>query len=395
MRMYFTYLLFSLLSASVVLGQSPEEAAKSKYIGSIAFQSLSGGVIMVSGRIDGWQDSLHFLLDTGSGGISLDSSKSVSIGFTPSENIRLSGIGGSRESSVSNNHTLHLNGISTSNLDFHLYDYRLLSSIYGVQIDGVIGYAFFSRYIVILDHETNTMSLFSKGEFTYPKKGVSFDVGKNLIPEYPLTTSEKSTEKHLFFLDTGAGLSLLLNSEYAKDAALFPQQKKFFTTRAEGVGGKKRMQLTTLKKVSIGPFVFRNVPTYVFNDELGVTGYPRHGGLLGNEILRRFNVILNYMDGTMHLKPNIHLNDPFEYGYSGFSMLLNEEDLMVEDVIADSPAFKAGLRSGDVIIGINGDFSGNIQTYRAIIQEPDKEVKMLIRRNEDLIDISFFPVSIL
>ena len=393
MRMLLLYL--TTLWASSVFCQLKKDDGTSSYLGSSPFQTLSGGVVMVTGTLDGWRDSLHFILDTGSGGISVDSSKASSMGFISTESIRLSGIGGLKETSMSNQHTLHLNGISTSNLNFHIYDYRLLSSIYGVEIDGVIGYAFFSRYIIHLDHEKNIMSIFSKGLHAYPKKGRFFQIGLGAVPTFPMVISDNTTTKHPFYFDSGAGLAVLLNADYCSDSSIFTNQKKRFTTRAEGVGGKKRMQLTTLKKCALGSFVFRDVPTYIFNDEFGVIGYPAQGGLLGNEILRRFNIILNYQEGFMHLTPNIHYNDPFEYGYSGFSMLVEGEDVFVEDVITDSPAHSSGLRSGDIIVGINGDFSGNIQIYRTMIQETEKPVKLLVKRNNELLEMSFRPISIL
>ena len=37
--------------------------------------------------------------------------------------------------------------------------------------------------------------------------------------------------------------------------------------------------------VQIGHFRFRNVPTYIYNDEFNVTSYPFVGGLLGNDLL--------------------------------------------------------------------------------------------------------------
>lgn len=395
MTIRFTYLFVILFWNADLFCRNVSDSTESRYIGSIPFQTISGGVLMVVGSIDDCKDSLHFILDTGSGGISIDSSKCSSMGFVSNEQTSLSGIGGRSIVTVSNLHTLQLNGISTPKLNFHVYDYRLLSSIYGVQIDGVIGYAFFSKYIIHLDHEKNLMGIFSIGSHTYPKKGKLLKIGEGNIPLYNIETSDKKTTKHHFFFDSGAGLALLLNSAYSSDSSVFSIQKKFFTTRAEGVGGKKQMQLTTIKRMSFGPFIFNNVPTYVFNDEYNVTGYPKQGGLVGNEILRRFNLILNYGDHVFHVVPNMHFNDPFEYGYSGFSMLLNAEDLVVEDVIADSPAFISGIQTGDVIIGINGDFSGNIQTYRSLIQDSEKPVKLLIRRNGALLDVSFRPISIL
>lgn len=395
MRIRFLYLYFLLFWNADIFCRNLSDSTDSRYVGSIPFQTLSGGVLMVVGSLDGWKDSLHFILDTGSGGISIDATKSASMGFVSSESSSLSGIGGISTVPVSNLHTLHLNGISTPELNFHVYDYRLLSSIYGVQIDGVIGYAFFSKYIIHLDHEKNLMGIFSIGKFSYPKRGKRLQMGDGKIPSYNIITADKKTTQYPFFIDSGAGLALLLNSDYSTDSAVFSGQKKFYTTRAEGVGGKKQMQLTTIKRMSFGPFVFKNVPTYVFNDENNVTGYPNQGGLVGNEILRRFNIILNYSDHVIHIVPNMHFNDPFEYGYAGFSMLLDGEDLVVEDVIADSPAFLAGLLSGDVIIGINGDFSGNIQRYRSMIQDSEKQLQLLIRRNGALMDISFRPISIL
>lgn len=46
---------------------------ESKKITSFPFMQLSGGIILIKAQLDHFSDSLFFVLDTGSGGISLDS----------------------------------------------------------------------------------------------------------------------------------------------------------------------------------------------------------------------------------------------------------------------------------------------------------------------------------
>jgi hypothetical protein len=46
---------------------------QAKKLTTIPFQLLSGGVIIVKAKLNNYPDSLNFILDTGSGGISLDS----------------------------------------------------------------------------------------------------------------------------------------------------------------------------------------------------------------------------------------------------------------------------------------------------------------------------------
>ena len=62
------------------------------------------------------------------------------------------------------------------------------------------------------------------------------------------------------------------------------------------------------------------MPTYIFDDVYNVTAYPYLGGLIGNDILRRFNVIINYDRRDIYLSPNTHFRDPFDYSYTGLNI---------------------------------------------------------------------------
>src|SRR5215471_8382114 len=49
----------------------------------VRFQQLTGGVIMLQGQLIGYPDTLNFILDTGSGGISLDSTTAEYLKLKP------------------------------------------------------------------------------------------------------------------------------------------------------------------------------------------------------------------------------------------------------------------------------------------------------------------------
>jgi C-terminal processing protease CtpA/Prc len=108
------------------------------------------------------------------------------------------------------------------------------------------------------------------------------------------------------------------------------------------------------------------------------------GGLIGNDLLRRFNLIVNYQEKEIHLQPNTHFRESFDYSYTGLGIYYVDGQIIIEDVLSGSPAEKAGLKPGDIIAGINTTLGGNIQNYKSMLQEVGSKLKLLIVRNGEL-----------
>ncbi len=369
----------------------------STFITSFSFRMLNGGVILVSARLNDYADSLNFILDTGSGGISLDSTtvEELGIPITPSDKT-IKGIGGIRKVSFLNNATLRLPGLVIENLNFHVNDYGILTSVYGIRIDGIIGYSFFSRYIVNINYDFLQINVFSKGEYKYPSAGFMLYPMFTGLPMQTLQFTDSRKFVQRFYLDTGAGLNFLLSESYLNDSAVLRKRRKPpVVTQAEGVGGKMSMRLTTIKELKVGPYRFRWVPTFLFKDEFNVTNYPFVGGLLGNDILRRFNITFNYAKQQVHIVPNLHYKDDFDYAYSGLSIYYVDEKIVVDDVVPSSPAEKAGFKKEDIIVAINNNTSNNIQAYKTIMQTLGQKLKFLVIRDGMPMMLSMKPKSIL
>jgi Aspartyl protease/PDZ domain len=392
---FICFVILCLLLGFTAVGQEVFSEPEAKLITHFPFRQFSGGVIVVNARFDNVKDTLNFILDTGSGGISLDSAtcSEFNILLTASDTT-ITGIGGIRKVPFAFNKTLHLQGLSIPNLNFHVNDYSVLTSVYGQKIDGIIGYSFFSKYIVKVNFDSSFIEVFSKGRIEYPKKGTILNPVFTALPIQWATLKDRTKFGYNFYLDTGAGLYLLLSEKFVKDSSILLSRRKPVLTQAEGMAGKSQMKLTVIKELKIGTYKFRNVPTYIYNDEYNVTNYPYIGGLIGNDLLRRFNLIINYGAKEIHLLPNSNFREPFDYAYTGLGIYFVDGVVVVEDVIAKSPADRAGFEVDDEIIGVNNNLSNNIQVYKDILQTPNETIKVLVRRKNKLKLLTLNTVSI-
>jgi hypothetical protein len=391
-KICYTILFFFVLANTHAQEILPQKEAK--FITRFPFKQFSGGVMVLQAKFGNVPDSLNFILDTGSGGISLDSSTCAEfhIPIKPSDTT-ITGIGGVRKVAFAFDQTLSLPGLKIDHLNFHVNNYEVLSSVYGEKVDGIIGYSFFSRYIVKINFDSSIIEVYSPGKMEYPNGTVLHPAFTNLPIQW-LNIKDKNKLGFNFYFDTGAGLCLLMSEKFVKDSAILLSRRKPVVTQAEGMGGKLQMRLTLIKEVKVGPYRFRSVPTYLYKDDYNVTAYPFTGGLLGNDLLRRFNMIINYPNREIHLQPNSHFSEDFDYAYTGLGIYFINGKIMVEDVIEGSPADKGHFQVNDEIIAVNKNFSLNMQVYKAILQKPYESIPVIIKRDGILKELTINTVSI-
>ena len=75
-------------------------------------------------------------------------------------------------------------------------------------------------------------------------------------------------------------------------------------------------------------------------------------------------------------------------GYIGVAF----SDLVVADVVKDKVGDKAGIKINDEIVSVNGIESTDIYEYLKIIKDnPDKEVKVSVKRGDEIITLNMVP----
>lgn len=379
-RLLFHILFYFFTIPAIAQEQFVDKPAK--LITRFPFRSLSGGVMLIKAHINNLPDTLNFILDTGSGGISLDTftCEALQIPHSPSGRT-INGIAGIKEVDFAKNNNLVLPGLTVKGLDFYVNDYEILTNVYGVKIDGIIGYSFFSRYIVKVNFDSTLIEVYQPGSIRYPSGGYLLRPLFTALPIQPLRIKDSRTINANFYLDTGAGLCFLMSTDFVNDSAALLKKRKPVVVATQGLGGKKRMTITIIKELKIGPYIFRRVPTHIMEDEYNATSYPYIGGLLGNDILRRFNVVFNYQKREVHLLPNSHYREAFDYSYTGMSLYYIDGKIVIDDVIPGSPAVKAGFLKDDVVLAVNNNFSNDVSAYKDILQSANEKIKVLILRD--------------
>src|SRR5579872_3607283 len=97
-----------------------------KLITQVPFTTFTGGVVVIRAQLIGYPDTLNFIMDTGSGGISLDSTTCIRLNIMPVLTDKLiMGIGGIRQLRYVNNRSLKMGTMQVDSLNFHVSDYDI------------------------------------------------------------------------------------------------------------------------------------------------------------------------------------------------------------------------------------------------------------------------------
>ncbi|WP_345950042.1 hypothetical protein ABDD95_01025 [Mucilaginibacter sp. PAMB04274] len=197
-------------------------------------------------------------------------------------------------------------GIKIGNQTYHskIYDIQLA----GNNTDGLLGWDLFDGMIVELDYDHNQLILHSKmpKHLMHDRKYSKFKI--RYIKNRPFIESELTQSgnknKGWFLFDLGYQRTVMLDNDLLREAR-FPTEKMAVIKKTimHGVRGNE-VPVTTasLEILKLGNLELRDVPAQIMEQNKPMRGVNIH--ILGTDVLKRFNTILDFQNNLIYLKPN-------------------------------------------------------------------------------------------
>ena len=265
----------------------------------------------------GKSDSLRFVFDSGASNMSIDSAAAEHAGISRenAERVYAGGHGGAQFYLMAKNQTFRLGGVKLENVNPLLVDFSRMTRATGMKLDGLIGYELLNTYVTGIDFERKEMSLYNniKEADTSGYTGIPFEFNKGvLIPRFPVTITlpdgEQFTGRVMF--DSGGFFTLLVSIGYNKFHGLSQKLPNRTLRKMQGLNATNTEERAAIKGMRFNGFELGEMPIdLTINDKAEASdGYL---GMIGIEIIQKFNIILDYADKKIYLKPNSGYQKPF------------------------------------------------------------------------------------
>jgi predicted aspartyl protease len=262
--------------------------------------------IHVQGRLNG-SEPLDFFFDTGASVLVLTAEAA-------NQKVRLkqdgqavnTGTGGKRSVPTSSGNVLQVGGLTWRSASLMTIDYH---GVKGIDFDGILGWVAFEDKIVELDYEHGYLVIHDK----LPMLGPDYSqLEMKLLNGIPfikcLLTVQGQQQEGWFDLDTGSDGWLVVGQQFAVSTGLTRSLQRRGTAHASGSAGEPVAQaIFSLPTLTLGNYQLYQLPLYV-NEQDPVGGaIPEN---IGTQILKRFNLLLDFSANHLYIKPNKYLYSP-------------------------------------------------------------------------------------
>lgn len=398
---------------------------------------LINNLILIPVTVNGVD--LTFLLDSGVVETILFSLEDKEVNFDNVEKVQFSGLGENVElfGLKSTGNTLKI-GKNLKDDSHNIYlilneDFNFSSHV-GIPVNGIIGYHFFKNHPVEINYSTKKITVYGD-ETTFvrrSKRSAENDIMLEGNKPYFMASvnSKNKAQESKLLLDLGNSDAIWLFPKLIENFVYNRPNIQDYLGR--GFNGDIFGKRSRIKEISLGKFTFEK-PLTAMPDEVSIQHLniaADRKGSIGNDILRRFNIIFDYPNEKLYLKKNKYFSDPFHFNMSGLDIKHDganwEEDLVqikipsngnssaevqifnsnsnfkykftlkpvysIAGVRADSPAYIAGLRKDDIILKINNKKASTLtlQNIMNLLKSSEgKAISMEIQRNFEILNFKF------
>jgi len=365
----------------------------------------SSRMIILKFRVN---DSLsgNFLFDTGSDQLYLDSTFIANnpIPISTSSKKKITGVGAEApEVPVVDKIKLELDSLSMTYKNVPVTN---LHSSLDYQLDGVIGTDFFRNNIIKISFDSLYFQIIDTNEFVVPKAHDTLEL--NIIVNRTIILCEAAINdttsvKGWTILDTGSGGSLTLTSIIAKENSFeeIIDTKYSIARDYAGYGGRTHSYYFRINEISMGAYRLNDPVVNYSTDDKGALSWWGILGLLGTQVLNRFDLVFDLPHKKLYYRPNTSYEEHFHSNATGIVGRLikfnNDTVYMVKSIIKNSISAQAGIIAGDRISHLNDIAVSKLsyQDRRDLLRNDSTELNITFKRDTISYQVSIIPKEIL
>jgi hypothetical protein len=182
----------------------------------------------------------------------------------------------------------------------------------GGSFDGVTGFSIFGHYTVEVNYDRKEIILYKPGEMIIDKSWTEIPIyfKENMIPwiDVSIVIENEKPVPINCYIDYASSESIELLMKPGQKFNMPAETEDYYLGR--GLSGDINGKKGKISKVIIGPYELGNVnaafaPAEVRSKQKGADG------VISNNLLRRFNLIFDYSNRRIYIKPNSFFNEPF------------------------------------------------------------------------------------
>lgn len=341
---------------------------------------------------------LKFILDTGvRTSILTEKAYSDILNLTYARKYSIAGPGGEKlvDAYVTNNVSLDMPGVQGRGHAMLVLDqdYLELRNYLGTDVQGILGYELFSRFIIQIDYEKKQLTLMLPQRFKENKKFQWLPISVEDTKPYVTVNLEMNDTTSLsakLLVDSGASHGLFL--ETSSNPKIKIPERHVESIIGRGLGGEIMGEIAKIKTLKLGKYEIPNVITNfpdpnTYMDTLKTSLTVFRNGSIGGEILSRFTVIFNFPGEKIYLKKNYSYKKQFYFNLSGLTIRAQGSRLKnfeITNVRKNSPGYRVDLKLGDKIISVNGLPAAELELNSILgflNSKPGKRISLQIERN--------------
>lgn len=384
-------LLVGLLNTSCTPTELNDSTMAAGLVTAIPFK-LYGSMIIVELTIDG-SDTLDFIFDTGAGGTIISARTAERLGITGEETVSRQGAAGDAPIVLSEKHTINIGDLTLPDVTLGIAGLDHIHRRLGMRIDGAIGWKILSQYAVRLNYDTMQIEIYDTKRYNYNLNAQGYDVevsGTAVFVNATVAFESGAVFTGKVLVDTASGGSISFNTPFSRENDLLSEIGSSYEREIIAGLSTDSYPIVTmmLSSLSIGQYEFVSIPASIAFAEAGALSWPGVMGILGNNILKRFNMFIDLQQDRVFLEPNRLYHEAFEVNCSGLELVMDDtfERVIVDYVYPASPAAESGIQVGDEIIQIDGVSASDLPLpqMRSMLNQDGQEVEIMVSREGEL-----------